>query len=70
MYFNTVSLSPSSVQDILATASYLQIDTHTRDCVTYVKERSVSSLYSVSLYSCTLYCHFNNLIVVNQIWKT
>jgi hypothetical protein len=47
MYFNTVSLSPSSVQDILATASYLQIDSLTRDCVTYVKERSVPSLYSL-----------------------
>jgi hypothetical protein len=47
MYFNTVSLSPSSVQDILATASYLQIDSLTRDCVTYVKERSVSSQFTV-----------------------
>jgi hypothetical protein len=23
-----------------------------------------------TLYSCTLFSHFNNLIVVNQIWKT
>ena len=39
MYFNTLSLSPKTVQDILVIANYLQIDTLTADCVQYVKDR-------------------------------
>ena len=39
MYFNAVSLSPSTVQDILSIANYLQIDSLTTACVQFIKER-------------------------------
>lgn len=39
MYFNAVSLSPASVQDILSIANYLQIDSLTTACVQFIRER-------------------------------
>ena len=39
MYFNAVSLSPGSVQDILSIANYLQIDNLTTACVEFIRER-------------------------------
>ena len=39
MYFNAVSLSPATVQDILSIANYLQIDSLTAACVQFIKER-------------------------------
>ena len=41
MYFNAVSLSPATVQDILSIANYLQIDSLTAACVQFIKERCV-----------------------------
>ena len=41
MYFNAVSLSPATVQDILSIANYLQIDSLTAACVQFIKERFV-----------------------------
>lgn len=52
MYFNTVNLSPRTVQDILSTASYLQIDSLTTDCVHYIKERmDKRNVVSIYLYT-------------------
>ena len=42
MYFNAVSLSPATVQDILSIANYLQIDSLTAACVQFIKERCVN----------------------------
>ena len=39
MYFNAVSLSPATVQDILSIANYLQIDSLTTACVQFIRER-------------------------------
>ena len=39
MYFNAVSLSPATVQDILSIANYLQIDSLTSACVQFIRER-------------------------------
>ena len=41
MYFNAVSLSPATVQDILSIANYLQIDSLTAACVQFIKDRYV-----------------------------
>ena len=39
MYFNAVSLSPATVQDILSIANYLQIESLTSACVQFIRER-------------------------------
>ena len=44
MYFNAVSLSPASVQDILSIANYLQIDNLTTACVQFIRERSEDAI--------------------------
>jgi len=52
MYFNTLSLSPKTVQDILVIANYLQIDTLATDCVQYVKDRiDKKNVVAVYLYT-------------------
>jgi len=49
MYFNAVSLSPSTVQDILSIAHYLQIENLTSTCVEFVRER-IDKRNAVSVY--------------------
>ena len=49
MYFHAVSLSPSTVQDILSIAHYLQIENLTETCVEFVRER-IDKRNAVSVY--------------------
>ena len=44
MYFNAVSLSPATVQDILSIANYLQIESLTSACVQFIRERELRTL--------------------------
>ena len=49
MYFHAVSLSPTTVQDILSIAHYLQIENLTETCVEFVRER-IDKRNAVSVY--------------------